>query len=294
MNTNTVLDVGLGLITMFLMLSLACTVLNEYIAGVMRLRARLLSSELPNLIDDAALRATFEQHGLISTQRSAGGGQASYLSSTAVAKALLDSLDPTKPVALVADVVQAAKALPESNVKDAILVAATSAGSDIDKVRYGIAAWFDNAMDRLSGVYKRNMQWLSLAVGLALVVALNADTVNVAYALWRDGTLRSEIVTMAGRIDATGQKPLTGGKTDPASLDTNLRSVDDNLRPFPFGWTGAHALPKGTAEFLSKILGLFVTALAISLGAPFWFDLLSKFVDVRATGARPSPVQDTI
>jgi len=32
-----------------------------------------------------------------------------------------------------------------------------------------------------------------------------------------------------------------------------------------------------------RILGWLVTALALSLGAPFWFDLLNKFIVVRST-----------
>ena len=35
-----------------------------------------------------------------------------------------------------------------------------------------------------------------------------------------------------------------------------------------------------------RILGFLLTALAISLGAPFWFDLLGKFVQLRSTGPR--------
>ena len=38
-----------------------------------------------------------------------------------------------------------------------------------------------------------------------------------------------------------------------------------------------------------KIVGLLVTALAISLGAPFWFDLLGKLVNMRSTG---KPVEE--
>jgi hypothetical protein len=284
MNTNIVLDVGLGLVVMYLMLSLACTVINEYVAGLMRLRATMLASELPKLIDAPQLRATFEQHGLISSQHMAGGGLASYLSSGSVAKALLDSLDPNKPVVLVADVLQAAKTLPESNVKDAIVLAAESAGTDIDKLRHDVATWFDNAMDRLNGVYKRYMRWLSFGVGLALVVILNADTVNVASALWRDGAMRGEIVTLAGNAQLQGQNTLA------ADLH-HLSSMDNELRPFPFGWRGAHALPGDALGVFAKILGLLITALAISLGAPFWFDLLSKIVDIRSAGIKPKPAQ---
>ncbi len=38
---------------------------------------------------------------------------------------------------------------------------------------------------------------------------------------------------------------------------------------------------------LFKLFGLLVSAFAVSLGAPFWFDLLSKFVNIRAAGAPP-------
>ena len=35
------------------------------------------------------------------------------------------------------------------------------------------------------------------------------------------------------------------------------------------------------------ILGWIVTAIALSLGAPFWFDLLQKFVNLRGAGVKP-------
>lgn len=36
-----------------------------------------------------------------------------------------------------------------------------------------------------------------------------------------------------------------------------------------------------------SLLGIFVTALALSLGAQFWFDLLKKLVALRGSGAKP-------
>ncbi len=40
---------------------------------------------------------------------------------------------------------------------------------------------------------------------------------------------------------------------------------------------------------LKAILGWMVTAIAISMGANFWFDLLGKVINVRNTGGKPSP-----
>jgi len=61
----------------------------------------------------------------------------------------------------------------------------------------------------------------------------------------------------------------------------------------PIGWT--YGDPKNPTNdprafrgvdpgnWFLRILGWFITALALSLGAPFWFDLLNKFMVVRAT-----------
>ena len=50
---------------------------------------------------------------------------------------------------------------------------------------------------------------------------------------------------------------------------------------------------KGIFGDAGRLLGFFITALALSLGAPFWFDLLSKFVAIRGTGVRPDDKKDT-
>lgn len=280
MNSNAVIDVALGLILMYLLLSLVCTMLNEFVAGVLALRAKTLAKGITNLIDDDYLLRTFREHGIIAAQSSAAGGRPSYLSGGAVAAALVDSLDPTKPVTAVSEVVDAASKLPPSKVRDAILTAATTSGNDLDKLRTVVAGWFDDAMDRLSGVYKRYLQWLSLVVGLGLAVILNADTLAVAGSLWRDAGLRSEIASSAAQLAPKNLTDMTG----------NLKQAEDELRPFPLGWSSASNWPGSAGALLPKLVGLILTGLALSLGAPFWFDLLIKFVNLRATGVKPDPV----
>ena len=277
MNTNAVIDVGIGVLLMYLLLSLVCTMVNELFSSVLALRAKTLATGLKSLIDNDQLLQEFQKHGIIAGQSATAGGKPSYLAGGAVAAALLDSLDPNKPLALVSEVVSAAQQLPASNVRDAILTAATTAGNDIDKLRASVAAWFDDSMDRLSGVYKRYLHWLSLAVGLVLAIALNADTISVASTLWQDSDLRSGVAVTADKF--------VGATLSEASQ--NLQQIEAALRPFPLGWTGAAVRDIGFWGVLSKILGLAMTGLALSLGAPFWFDMLSRFVNLRAAGAKP-------
>jgi hypothetical protein len=42
------------------------------------------------------------------------------------------------------------------------------------------------------------------------------------------------------------------------------------------------------AGWLTKLLGLLLTGTAAAQGAPFWFDILKKFINVRGTGAKPT------
>lgn len=58
-------------------------------------------------------------------------------------------------------------------------------------------------------------------------------------------------------------------------------------RPLGLGWEGVSLRSLSTYDLISKILGFILTALAISMGAPFWFDLLKKLVNIRSSGARP-------
>ena len=66
----------------------------------------------------------------------------------------------------------------------------------------------------------------------------------------------------------------------------------------PLSWFGPkNAAPKDYFEryqqaspgnVISYILGIFITAVSLQFGAPFWFDLLLKAVNIRRAGAKPN------
>lgn len=287
MSTTAVLDVAIGLIMMYFVLSLVCTTINEFIAQLLSLRARTLSSGLDRLIDDNGLLQAFRQHGRIDAIDSLVDGHPSYVSSRAVADAIIGSLNPDKPIPGMADVLQAVQKLPDSNIRDILFSAATNVGNDVKKFRDEISTWFDNSMDRLSGVYKRYMQWLSLLVGLLLAIVINADTIVVVDSLWSDGSLRAEIIGMVDKTVSTSATLQSLSQTV-----STLPAIEAEVRPFPIGWTNVSGRTdqnwqSSVKGIFAKILGLLITGLALSLGAPFWFDLLSKFMNVRSTGAKP-------
>ena len=311
MGWGAALDTAIGLALMYATLSLVCTVVNEYIATWLRLRSKTLASSLQQLLDVPALRTDFFNHGLIDGAKSTSGdGLGSYLPGRNFAMALFGALDPTKPVPGFDDIRQSVTVLPDSNIRDALLAHLATAEGDVEQLRDSVAKWYDDAMDRLGGVYKRKLKCISLLVGIAVAAIINADSFAVSQALWSDDGLRSQMRQVADTVvkdhDAAAAAAKTAGnaRADTASPDVSssdvfaaFRQAQDQLRPMPLGWPYfcAH-LPSGAGPiFLAlvyKFFGLVLTGLALSLGAPFWFDLLAKFMNIRGAGPKPKPTSE--
>ena len=355
MELNAAIDVAISLTLMYLLLSLIVTVVNEALATGADLRASNLRDAIDSLIDSDTLKGDFYDNGLINAVNDAVEGNAScvargfsafsrwlirapastgphvsYLSGQTFAQALLAAVDTTKNLPTFADIKSAVETLPDTNIRDMLLAQLTLADGDLQKLRNNVATWFDGAMDRVSGVYKRHLKQISFLVGLFVVLAINADTVTVTRALWNEPALRASMVKAASTFvenhppalgaGAAQQAPGTGGANAnppqapagaaaappaPSSAKSSvdqallqLQGYEDTLRPLPLGWSFDSSTVSGGAGpfavFLAtKFFGLALTALAISLGAPFWFDLLSMFMRLRGSGDKPKKNKTT-
>lgn len=152
------------------------------------------------------------------------------------------------------------------HLKRALTIALDEAGGDLDKARRNVEAWFDSGMERVSGWYKRETQWILLAIGLFLAVAGNVDAISVAQGLGRDDQLRQAIVERA----IAAPDPQSLGDTDWRTLAAQTRALD-----YPIGWNQPWSW--------TMPLGWLITAFAVSLGAPFWFDVLAKVMSIRSS-----------
>jgi hypothetical protein len=182
---------------------------------------------------------------------------------------------------------------PNHPAKKPLLRILSDACGDRDRFYQGIERWYDDAMARMSGWYMRRIRFFLLAFGAALTIAFNIDTINIAQVLWRAPSDQAAIAGAAS--NAAG-----------ATIDNVSTSVHDvaalNL---PLGWTAPHTegdrpgttvtssdprrVPSTVGDVLLKILGLALTAIALSFGATFWFDVLGKVARLRNTGDRPPP-----
>ena len=277
MDTNAILDVSIGLALMYLLLSLYCTIVNEFIASVFKLRARNLRRGIEEILDDGKLLKDFQETSVMkSMKRVSGTVGPSYLPPERFTAALFEAFEKggLSQSALVKDVVGALDKLPkDSDIRANLIALAQESADNIDAFRDRTAAWFDDMMERGAGVYKRRVQLISFAIGLVLAIGLNADTIAVAKAIWSDTALRGQLVETATEIvDQSGYVEDIAG----------VKAINAELRPFPIGWDR-----QADSNWVHKAVGWLLTALAVSLGAPFWFDLLSKFTKLRGSGGVP-------
>jgi hypothetical protein len=295
----------IGLLLIYLALSVACSGIKEIIASVFALRSKTLETAIRNMLQDAngdIARKIFE-HPVIAGTAAPGKKLPSYISSRNFALALMDAVAPgtgTSQPRTIQDLRAGIADLPALGLRKTLLGLVDSAQGDLAMAQNKIEHWFDDAMERASGWYKRVAQRLIFAVGFVLCLALNADTFQIAKELWSDEALRGAVVAQANERVRQPKpvNPVPDASASTASPELSLaqfKEVSDEVRaaqPLPIGWgneaNGIRGAFLNWPGGLLKLLGILLSSFAILLGAPFWFDLLNQVINLRTSGDPPA------
>ena len=288
MFNSSVIDVAIGLVFIFLLLSLICSAAHELIEMFLKQRAANLEEGIRELAgkNSQEFVSRLYDHGLINslykgTYAPAARGFFKRVKQRYRKGPDLPSYIPSRNFALaLMDLNKKAPEILPKNVNDALRSFEAVAGEDLALVQLHIEDWFNSSMDRVSGWYKRRSQWLVLVLGLIAAIAVNADCIEIAKRLSTDTTLRQSVISMAE--SAAKSNPANDTRPPLDRIKGDLASLDGV--GLPLGWT---RVPKSFTEAwgLASLhwAGWLITALAISLGAPFWFDMLNKIIVVRST-----------
>jgi len=295
---NSVLDVAIGLSFVFFVLAILATALSEAVSSLRGWRSKALEKWLEqNLATSGAGAAKakkavkgFYEHpavnGLTRNRRDGTAHKPSYIPSEHAVTALIDVGRAAGEgyeigAETIGDITAAIEQLPDSPIKDSLKSALMRAGDNAEQFRKLAERWFDDAMDRLSGWYKRRVQLFLWLFGLAIAVALNVDALNVAQLLFKDESVRQIVASQAQSVsNATPNAGTAAGYL--------------NDLPLPIGWGPIHFDFPGDLwawDFALKCVGVLLTAAAVALGAPFWFETLSKLGSLRSTGPQPATSQ---
>jgi hypothetical protein len=280
-------------VLVWLLLSVVCSAITEAIAALLSLRHRELEEGVKGLLRDDGLVNKLYAHPLImGLCKPNSRNRPAYIPSRMFALALLDTLAPVgadgKSSAFSDEARATIAALPDSNAKQALLLFLTETDGNLRQTRINIERWFDDTMGRVSGWYKRRTQVFVLLAACMVTLVLNVDSVDIFNTLSRDPVLRSSIVAAAQQQAA--QQPTGSSAGGFQATISNTISALQQLS-LPIGWFRPdgtfRGTPGSTGTWFSTIVGWVLTITAASLGAPFWFDMLNKLVNLRLVGDRP-------
>ncbi len=269
MSLDAILEIAIGLVVTWLILSVATVQVQDWIADKLNWRAAFMEEQLKDMLKNPQMVKEFYKHPLIQAMhfernipwwRRRGGQKTeiikpSQISNPVFASAALDVFlnagktgdeIPAKTMsiqgmkkAMEQSLAEIGKASPDLARSIRLMspnlnVKADQAEKALADFRTNIETWFDNAMIKATQVYKQNAQWYAFIIGLATAIIFNVDSINVMNKLWQEPTLRAAIVAQAPTMTQ-----------DPGNTvkDTIAQMSELSL---PVGWTTIPA--KGVTE----------------------------------------------
>ena len=172
--------------------------------------------------------------------------------------------------------------LPEGEAKQALLHWVGQGVTEIDGLRDRASDYFNGILNQAQATFKARARSVVIILSLLITLILGTDTIQIAKDLWNDAALRAATAAAAGTATTQPQGDIVGQQGGTANLA---------LLPLRFGWWQSGSFPTGQSlpntalAVVLKILGLMITAAAVSQGSSFWYDILK-----RLTGQSAQPV----
>ena len=320
MLNNPALDIALGLVFIYAIYSLLTTTLTELIASFINQRGKTLKNGISRMLDvnkkssssnftssdnqestaenptkklPANLsKAFFDNPEIKYLGRDVWGiyRLPSFIKSKTFAKSLVKTLGYVNSEQT--DLASLKNKLdPNNEIHQLIINLIDEADNNIEKFKILAEDWFNDIMDRVSGWYKRRIQLITFIAGGLIAFSLNVNTVDIAEKLGRDEKARLAMVQAATNyMEAYSQVPTL-------STDTlQVQELSDNVKKLVNESASISSIvnldyprfnkTSSCADWWRYILGCLLTTIALSLGSPFWFDLLNKLIKLRSTGAQ--------
>ncbi len=272
---SAIFDVAIGLVFTFMGVSLAASAVTEAIGSALKLRQSTLRQGIQALLNDeqfTGLARDLYNHAIVNPLASGTARtvseltqQPAYVETKHFVVALMDILQAKgggKPLAETID------SIPDEQLRTAFKTFLQRAEGDAARFEAAIGDWFDTAMNRLSGWYKRYTQVFAFGAALVICGFLNADAFHLTETIWRRPALISELGIASASIPPPTEA--IAGLQKSTLIGWADWSIDDPRNTIP--------------GKIGMILGWLTVAAASLFGAPFWFDTLQRIVQIRGTG----------
>ena len=338
-NLDAILEVAIGMVFVWLVLSVAAMQIQEWIGSAFAWRAQFLEKAIRNMLGSDQLVNEFYNHPLILSLSEPGKNpgqyrRPSYIPANKFSAVIMDiftnhgkdSSDNATETLSQNEIAANVQAVKQDNpglekIINHLFPHLADQTMSMDQVmalaRLNSEVWFNDGMERVVGWYKRHNSIWSFFIALILAFALNVDSLQIANKLWAEPTLRQVVAAQASSTPSA----TSTSASSPLQVPNYLESLS-----IPVGWgtepltaykscgflIGENTPPGYISQndsgqnqcnlfvnlpsmnnlggWLSKLIGLLITALAGAQGSPFWFDVLKKLVNIRGSGGMPAAI----
>jgi hypothetical protein len=318
-----ILQVIISVVVIYVIFSVVVFFIVEWISSFLQLRGKMLKNAVFDLFRNDTLGKQVYHHPLVESLRAPNNKLTSYIPSSGFASALIDTIGArgSSPENAYHNFLKGVNDLQEGHLKT-LLTSLSQKATDLESLTISIEKWYNDCMDRVSGWYKRKMKVFILVVAAVITLSFNIDTIYIVRVAKADPVLRQRLNTLADQLlaDSVFKKEVHAlhspdvdyyedyvSDSSVNESDTSILHTQDHHGPvnnteqdkrlqqwqylnqlvsdsdLPIGWP----VKKGN-PWLYIIMGWSITIVALSAGAPFWFDVLKKLVNLRSTGPKPS------
>jgi len=178
---------------------------------------------------------------------------------------------------------QLEKAAPElaANVRHSMALLQEAPSQYLAKINL----WFDGTMDRVSGRFTTDARLWTFVSAAIIALALQLDTVTMVNRFAMDDKLRDSFVQVAVEAEQKGNPAVANNDA--------MRSQFEFLEK-----AGVVSAPASYSAWQDQwkhtnIWGVVISTLLLSLGAPFWYSMLGKLLQLRSLIAQKDDAQRT-
>lgn len=282
------LDVLVSLITLYIVLAVTVSAFTELITRVVGLRSIGLKSGIRSILQNpkdkksTADTTKFWNSGII---KSATDGDASpnTLDALTFATAALSTVATNMPRDNLEAKALIEKAGINDHLKEVLIGLTDRAMHRGTSLHDELAQHFDATMEKIGQWYRQWTHAITLVLAVCFTVYVNANTLELLSQLTSHAETRLELAKIQSAFTAEEKKYLSD-KSYGNAVD-HLADAYKIITKDTLG--GKSAWPTAWDERFRVICGLLITILAVSLGAPFWFDVLGRINPKTSGNDRP-------
>ena len=154
-----------------------------------------------------------------------------------------------------------------------ILLLLAGQGGEVNDLKKRLEDWFNDGMTRASARYKYKTQFPLLCIATFFCFVINADTFRIASDLYQNPAKREAVVNKIESSLPLLEQSLTKKDAQTKELAQKLQADVAQLQQagLSLGWKDSQDFQQNAFK---GFFGIMLTALAATLGAPFWFDIL--------------------